>query len=513
LFYSILFPQEEQHKQPRQKEAPNCFKNLNLDQIFTPILKDKQKFELESFFYTSLQDPEIISYRQETMRELEEQALFRLLIDFSKIVYELATFMSVIQKALSSKDSYDNNYVTKGRMLDYAEKYCQAISSLLKGLSSVTLHSAGLRNFSDYLKDYHTSDAFTILYNRVTKLRGEFSKVQYCMLIKNGTIHIRKYEGQADHSKQIAACFAKFRQDNVKDYRHKLPEEPAAHVEAAVLKMLAGLYKDIFNDLNDFCAKNLYFVDDTIFRFSREIQFYLSWLDYIIPSRQAGLLFCYPQLSNSAERLYSNDTFDLALARKKQGSIVTNDFIMENPEHIIVVTGPNQGGKTTFARTFGQIHYLASLGLCVPGREAALYLFDNLFTHFGREEDLSTLNGKLQDDLIRLHTLLNTATDRSIIIINEIFASTTLNDALILGQRMMDAITALNAPAVIVTFLDELALHGPETISMMSTVKEDDPAERTFKIIRKPPDGLAYALHIAHKHNLTYEQLYGRLKK
>lgn len=114
---------------------------------------------------------------------------------------------------------------------------------------------------------------------------------------------------------------------------------------------------------------------------------------------------------------------------------------------------------------------------------------------------------------MRLHGLLEKATNRSVIIVNEIFSSTTLSDALTLGGHMMDAISVLGAPAVVVTFLDELAYHGPETVSMMSTVKEDDPTQRTYKIIRKPPDGLAYAMHIASKYRLTYKQLCWRVKK
>jgi len=225
------------------------------------------------------------------------------------------------------------------------------------------------------------------------------------------------------------------------------------------------------------------------------------------------LPFCYPQICDHAKHLYNFDGFDLALARIERENTVVNDFVLKEPERIIVVTGPNQGGKTTFARAFGQIHYLASLGLSVPGNKAALYLFDNILTHFGREEDLSTQNGKLQDDLVRLRTVLDKATSKSIIIVNEIFASTTLDDALILGQRMMDAFSELGAPTLIVTFLDELASHGEEAVSMMSTVKEYDPTQRTFKIVRKPPDGLAYALHIAGKHKLTYEQLCERLRR
>lgn len=514
MFYSILFPTREQYGQPRRTGAPDCFRDLNLDQIFAPILKAKKGFELEGFFYTALHDPEIIAYRQDVLRELENDGLRALFTGFSKTVCGLGRDMNTIRKALASDGSWNNNYLARGHMLDCADRYCLTVSSLSEGLSRLTLRSAGLRGFAGYLRSYCASEGYTGLCSHVRRLRGGLSTVEYCMLIKNGTIRVRKYEGQADHSRQILAAFEKFRQGDVKDYRQELPEEPhAAHVEAAVLRMLAELYPDIFADLNGFCSKYSLFDEEKIFRFSREIQFYLSWLDAILPLRETGLPFNCPKLCNAPEHLYDLDGFDLALAAVAREKTVTNDFVLNTPENIIVVTGPNQGGKTTFARAFGQIHFLASLGLCVPGREAALYLFDSILTHFGREEDLSTLNGKLQDDLVRLHELLSKATGRSIIIVNEIFASTTLSDALSLGGHMMDAFSALGAPAVVVTFLDELAFHGPETVSMMSTVREDDPAQRTYKIIRKPPDSLACAMYIAGKHGLTYEQLSRRLKK
>lgn len=493
---------------------PDCFKDLNLDLIFAPILKSKKEFELDGFFFTSLDNKEIIVYRQDVMRELEDDSLRSQFIAFSKTVYDLGRFMETIKKSLSSDSLYENNYLARGRMLDYADRYCREVITLAAGLSGRKLRSVGLRGFAEYLSAYSASEAFGTLCTHIKQLREELSTVEYCMLIKNGTIRVRKYEGQADHSKQILAVFDKFRQGDVKDYRHKLTEEPhAEHVEAAVLNMVAGLYKDIFADLNSFCGKYFNFLDTTIVRFAREMQFYLSWLDYIRPLREIGLPFNYPKLCDTAEHLYDLDGFDIALAAFMGSKTVTNDFVLNSPERIIVVTGPNQGGKTTFARAFGQIHWLASLGLCVPGSEAALYLFDNILTHFGREEDLTTLNGKLQDDLVRLHEMLDNATSRSVIIVNEIFSSTTLSDALTLGELMMDAISALGAPSVVVTFLDELASHGEETVSMMSTVKEEDPAQRTYRIIRKPPDGLAYAMYIAGKHGLTYEQLNGRLKR
>ncbi len=288
-----------------------------------------------------------------------------------------------------------------------------------------------------------------------------------------------------------------------------------SHIEAHILQLVAKLFPQPFAALDQFCSTHRSFVDETIRLFDQEAQFYVAYLGYVSEMRQKGLPFCFPEVGAHSKSIYADDTFDLALADRltKQGSeVIRNSFYLDGDERVIVVSGPNQGGKTTFARTFGQLHYLACLGCPVPGTRARLYLFDRLMTHFEKEEQISNLRGKLQDDLIRISDIMKQATPDSIIILNELFSSTTLDDAVFLSKEIMVRILHLDLLCVWVTFIDELSTMSSKTVSMVSTVVPDNPALRTFRIVRKPADGLAYAITLAEKHQLTYEQIRRRIK-
>jgi len=394
--------------------------------------------------------------------------------------------------------------------------YGDAVIRLARDLSEETLRSRGLVAFKDYVSRYASSEAFISRQESARQLAAELAAIRYSLVIHGPRVEVRDCRGEPDYSAEIGATFDRFKQDAVQGRTFKFGDSNEMnHVESRILELVAEAYRDAFTKLATYCVVHKDFLDPTIVSFDREIQFYVAYLEHIAIFKKAGLKFCYPQVSRTRKDVHDRQGFDLALAGKlasKQAVPVANDFYLADPERMIVVSGPNQGGKTTFARTFGQLHYLASLGYPVPGSEAQLFLPDRIFTHFEKEERMTNLRGKLQDDLVRIHAILEAATPRSIVVINEIFASTTLRDAIVLSQRIAADLLDLDVLAVWVTFIDEVSAMGNKAVSMVSTVVPENPALRTFKIIRQPADGLAYAMSIAEKHRLTYAMIKERIR-
>lgn len=508
-FQSVLFPGLNEPASRETGEAPACFHDLNLDRIVETVTRGWREYDLAPFFHTTLNNLDAIAYRQEIMQDLENSALMQVVQLFSQKMREM-------RMHLPQTKEYYYRHQKQRLFLDAVGIYCEAVEGLAASLAGIDVASRGMRAFREYLAKYVASDSFRQLAADGAAIKSALSAIRYCLHICNGRVTVRHFEGQRDYSATVEKAFEKFRRGAAKDYRVKDAYLTGMdHIQEQVVDRLARLHPDTFLALVNFHAKHANYLDQAVSRFDREIQFYVAYLTHIAVLQQAGLSFCYPKLSDGSKEIGVRGTFDLALAGTlvdNKQAVVTNDFYLRGPERIFVVSGPNHGGKTTFARTFGQLHYLAVLGCPVPGTEARLFLCDRIFTHFEREENIETFRGKLQDDLVRIRSILNEATANSIVVINEIFSSTTLKDAVYLGKKIIAKLSALDMLAVCVTFLDELASCSEKTVSMVSLVDPDNPVIRTYKLERRPADGIAYALAIAEKHHVTYDWLMKRIK-
>lgn len=524
-FRSILFGPSAAPAGLDDEPEPDCFSDLNLDRIVAAVVGPKESYRLSGYFHLPLDDPDLIEYRQEVFHDLECASIHELVTRF-------ATGMQRVRARIERARKSYFRYQRQRWFLEAARMYCAAVQTIRTDLGASSPSSRGLRGFATYLDGYLASEGFRGLRDDADEVVHGLDAIAYDVWIHGSKVTVGAFDEEVDYSAQVTATFERFQQRDIEvraPVRHTQPASAARpsvprtadwnmdRVEGQILDQVARVFPAQFAALDGFWTAHAEFLDRLVTDFDRELQFYVAYLDHIAPLRRAGLVFGYPRMSMQDKSENAIDTFDLALAAALVGTdggrtpVVCNDIRLSGTERILVVSGPNNGGKTTLARTVGQLHYLAKLGLPVPGRDVRLFLVDHIYTHFEREEDITTLAGKLQEELNRLHEDFQRASGRSLIVMNEMFESTTVQDALFLSKEILGRVSALDAIGVCVTFLDELADLDEKTVSMVSTVDPHDPARRTYRLVRRPADGKAYAHALAEKYGLTYEVLRRRM--
>lgn len=331
------------------------------------------------------------------------------------------------------------------------------------------------------------------------KLKADLSTVRYCLLIKDNCVSVRKYESEIDYSVEVEETFSKFKQGAVKDYKAKLPLRSGMnHVEAAILDFVAKLYPDMFLSLNEYSIQNANFMDETIVGFDREVQFYVSYVQYIEKLKLTGLRFCYPQISSADKDVHDYEGFDLALAHKlaaEGSSIICNDVYLKGKERIIVVSGPNQGGKSTFLRSIGLSQLMMQCGMFVPADSFSANVCDGLFTHYKREEDATMESGKLDEELARMSDIVDKIRSNSLVLFNESFAATNAREGSEIARQIVGALLDKRIKVFFVTHLYEFA-HSFSDKKMENAIflraERRTDGKRTIRLIEGEPLQTSY---------------------
>ncbi len=485
-------------------EAEAIFRDLNLDRLESGLVRGREAYDLAEFFREPVPDVQLLRYRQAVCRDLEASPV-------RGIVDAFAASLTEMHAKLARAERLHYPYQKLIWYLAGAEVYCSAVENLAQGMGVAPIASTGFRNLATYLRDYVGADDFRAFAAEVRGLRRELEEISYTLDVHGSRITVRLYDGELDYSTEVEATFERFRQAGSKSYDFRIHEPVEMnHIEEAIFEQLVQLRPEPFARLRTLGSRSTSAFDPAVLRFEREVQFYLAYLDLVRPLRSAGLEFSYPAVDERCRQVEARDAFDLVLALELQrtgGAVVRNDLELRDGERVWVVTGPNQGGKTTYARMLGQLAYLARLGWPVPGRQVRLPLCDRVFTLFERVEHPEDLRGKLEDELVRARSILDGATAESLLVFNESFSSTSLRDATGLGRHVLSEILARGSIAVYVTFVDELSRIDPAVVSVVSTVFPDDPTRRTFRVVRARADGRAFAAALAQKYGLTYDQI------
>jgi DNA mismatch repair protein MutS len=488
---------------------PDFFHDLNLDQLVRHLTANHKEFHLESFFYAVPHSLSTVQYRQTVSQDIARQPVHTALLDFAQEMRTVRDYLDQSTKVYFPRQK-------QACFLQGMVRYCAAVSQLAIRLALISDLGEGMTKFQQYLLGYTESAAFRELRAETTNQSRDLLAIEYDLWIQGASVTVKPRGEDSDFREELIQTFARFRSPVTPPKRRgQKPPGDMTQVEARILDLVARLNPTPFATLDRFCQQySAASLDVGILDYERELHFYLSYQALVAQLGTQGLPFCYPSVSEREDSPRADAMYDIALALEglygRRPVPGLNSFALDAAERVLLISGPNQGGKTTFARAIGQVHYLARLGLPIPARAAAVGVCDYILTHFEREEDPSH-SGTLANELRRLKSLVATATPQSLVVLNEMLSSTTLEDAQHMGREILAQLIARGALTVVVTFVVEWAQMNSAIASYRALVSEKDPTVRTYKIVRQHPDGQSYALSLANQYGLTKARIRERV--
>ncbi|MCX8058791.1 MAG: hypothetical protein N3A58_05210 [Spirochaetes bacterium] len=493
--------------------SKETIKDLMLDKTFENIIYDKKYEYIKEYYFKPLNDLEYIEYRKNIFSDIIRLKLKEKIIKFNVNIEKSLSYFNF------SQNLHYNNF-KKIFFLKSALIYCNEIIEFANYINNFEFNSIGLINLKNYLNNYIENEGFKKFSKYAFDLENEIKSIKFILIIDYGKITVKKYKSYPPYKDKIFKTFNNFicKDNNISEIKilgdnFILTNTNVNHIEENILKLVFKLYPQIFSKLNNFSENYFNFFDSTLINISQEIPFYYLYIEIIEKLKNKNLSFSIPELNkkNKIEKIINSFDINLAInSINKENKIVLNSYYLENNKNVILISGQNGSGKTTFARMIGQVHYLASLGLPVPGEYAYIFIPDSIYTHFEKEENVIDIKSKLENDLYRTKDIICKLSNKSLIILNEIFSSTTYFDAQILINKILNILDKIDCVSIWVSFVINPFIYNQKVISMVSQVNESNPGIKTFKIIINEPKEKAYANFITKNYNLTFEDILKR---
>jgi hypothetical protein len=435
--------------------APALTQDLELDVLFE-AMAGTDKFLLQvakTAILTSLQEPETILYRQHILADcLERPATIRSL-------YAIAVGAIEGERKIWSWTSMRRHPDTT---LHRAVDSLRFLVGPLKALRDIA-NEQGAAFCSEGLKVLCSTLAQELGYEYLSMVEDHLRQLAF----RNGILMSAELGQGNKASSYILRKPSKERRSCTQRLQHWIGR--LAHADrSSYVYQVADRDESGFRSLEELKSRGIGLVagalaqstDHIVSFFDRlrsELGFYVGCLNLRDRLAHKGEPICFPQPSSSGKAaFYSRGLYDACLALRVQARVAGNT-VNADDKVLVMITGANRGGKSTFLRSVGHAQLMMQCGMFVPAEILRADVCSGLFTHYKREEDPTMRSGKLDEELGRMSSLIDLVRPNSIILLNESFASTNEREGSEIARQIVLALLEAGIKVFYVTHMFDLA--------------------------------------------------------
>lgn len=476
---------------PLPVNAEDLAQDLGLGTVWTAMAGgDERVFQLcRRAFLLGLVDPVAISYRQDVLADcLSNPTAVRRL--YSTAVEAVETERKVW--GLSSGSPQLVLY----RAVDAIDVFVTYLKQLhqIATTSAATFSSAGFRRFFDMICQELDDPYLDEVQKHLSRLRFHNG-----VLIGAGLA-----EGFSSKGHVLLSPRAKGWKERLSLGRSGYSFEVPARDDGGH-QVLDGLRARAINQVANAAAQSAEHIRSFLTLVSAELGFYVGCLNLYDTLAQKGETVCRPEpLPLGRPALEASDLYDVGLSLRAPGPVTGND-VRAAGKTLLVVTGANQGGKSTFLRALGLAQMMMQCGAFVPARHFRANVCTAVFTHFKREEDVTMQSGKFDEELARMNEIATHIRAGSFLFCNESFASTNELEGSEVAAEILRAMVGAGVRVAYVTHMFELASRLQRELGggpLFLRAERLADGRRTFKILEGDPLPTSYGTD-------TYRRVFG----